>query len=265
MKDKQEKTALVTGSSRGIGRQIALTLAEKEYNVVVNYHNASSKGSAEEVCVQIRSMGRKSEAICANIGDLKSLRAMYDKIDRDFPSLDLVVNNAGSSDEVYFLEATEADFDKITLTDWKGLYFSAQFAAKRMIRNKVKGGVIVNLSSNQVLGCWPRATIYAATKAAVSKFTKNAAMELAPYGIRMVAVAPGYTDVGWAPEDHRRDAAKLLPLRRFASTKEIAEAVAFLAGPNAGYITGTTLTIDGGATLPVVACNDFVESKPKNV
>ena len=265
MKSGKEKNALVTGSSRGIGRQIALTLAEHGYNVIVNYCSPSSKESADEVCRKIREMGRQSGVIRADVSDIASLTAMYEKIDRIFPPLDLVVNNAGASDEVYFLDATEADFDKITRTDWKGLYFSAQMAAKRMIRDKVEGGVIVNLSSNQVEGCWPRATIYAATKAAVSKFTKNAAMELAPYGIRMVAVAPGYTDVGWAPDDHRLDAAKFLPLRRFASTREIAEAVVYLAGPYAGYITGTTLTLDGAATLPVVACNDFVESKPKNV
>ena len=127
-----------------------------------------------------------------------------------------------------------------------------------MIKNNTKG-VIVNISSNQVEGCWPRATIYAPTKAAVSKFTKNTAMELIPHNIRMVAVAPGYTNVGWAPDDHRMDAAKKLPMRRFASTKEIAEGVAYLIGENAGYITGTTLTIDGGATLPVTAANDFEE------
>ena len=254
MEMMQRKTALVTGAARGIGRQIALTLAEHGYDLALNYH--SSRESALEVCTEIRQMGRKAELFQADIGNYQELLRMFEEIDRVFPCIDLLVNNAGSSAEVYFLDATEADFDHITNTDWKGLYFCAQQAAKHMIRDN-RPGVIVNISSNQIDGCWPRATIYAATKAAVSKFTKNAAMELAPYGIRMVAVAPGYTDVGWDPEDHRMDAAKKLPLRRFASTREIAEAVAYLAGPYAGYITGTTFTIDGGATLPVIADHDF--------
>ena len=151
----------------------------------------------------------------------------------------------------------ELTFDRMTAIDWKGLFFSSQEAAKRMIGRGTKG-VIINISSNQVDGCWPRAAIYGPTKAAVSKFTRNAAMELAGYGIRMAAVAPGYTDVGWAPDDIRWEAAARLPFGRFASTREIAEAVAYLASPQAAYITGTTLTVDGGATLPVVAANDFV-------
>ena len=181
---------------------------------------------------------------------------MHGQADETFGGVDLVVNNAGISSEVYFLDAEEKDFDRMTAIDWKGLYFSSQEAAKNMIARGIQG-VIINISSNQTDGCWPRATIYGPTKAAVSKFTKNAAMELAGYGIRMAAVAPGYTDVGWEPDDIRWEAAKRLPFGRFASTREIAEAVAYLASGHAAYITGTTLTIDGGATLPVVAANDF--------
>ncbi len=100
--------------------------------------------------------------------------------------------------------------------------------------------------------------IYGPTKAAVSKFTKNAAMELALYGVRMVAIAPGYTDIGWPADSHLRQAEKRLPLKRFAAPEEIAKGVAFLASPDATYMTGCVLTMDGGATLPVVAANDFV-------
>ena len=119
-------------------------------------------------------------------------------------------------------------------------------------------GVIVNISSNQTEGCWPRATIYGPTKAAVSKFTKNAAMELSLKGIRMVAVAPGYTNVGWPEGDIRLEAAARLPFRRFASTDEIASLVSYVASDEAAYMTGNTVLMDGGATLPVVAANDFV-------
>ena len=118
--------------------------------------------------------------------------------------------------------------------------------------------MIINISSNQTEGCWPRATIYGPTKAAVSKFTKNAAMELSLYGIRMVAVAPGYTDVGWEKGDIRLEAASRLPFRRFATMDEIASLVSYAASDEAAYMTGNTILMDGGATLPVVAANDFV-------
>lgn len=256
MEQKTEKVALVTGASRGIGKAIALVLAESGYHLAVNYR--SGKREAEEVCEAARHFGVQAYAFYADVGNLKELTQMYEQIDKVFSKIDLVVNNAGSSSEVYFLDATEEMFDQMNATDWKSVFFSSQLAAKRMIQAGVQG-VIINISSNQVEGCWPRASIYAPTKAAVSKFTKNAAMELVPYGIRMVAVAPGYTDVGWEPEDHRYEAAKRLPMKRFATTREIAECVKYLASSQASYITGTTVVIDGGATLPVIADNDFVK------
>ena len=249
------KTVLVTGGAKGIGRQISLTMAEEGYNVIVNYR--SDEQAAKTVREQIEAMGRRCEIIYGDMSVMDDIRTMYRKAYEAFETIDVVVNNAGISSEVYFLDATEEMFDHMTAVDWKGLYFSSQIVAKEMIARKTKG-VIINVSSNQVDGCWPRATIYAPTKAAVSKFTKNAGMELAGTGVRMVAIAPGYTDVGWEPGDIRLEAAARLPLRRFASTKEIAKGVVYLASDDADYMLGSTLTIDGGATLPVVAANDFV-------
>jgi NAD(P)-dependent dehydrogenase (short-subunit alcohol dehydrogenase family) len=252
------KTALITGGARGIGKQISLDLAAEGYNIVVNYR--SDKESAYEICEKAKENGVESLAVYADLGSVKDIEQMYQIAFETFDVIDLVVNNAGISSEVYFLDATEEMFDDMTAIDWKGLFFSSQIAAKRMVEKNVKG-VIINISSNQVEGCWPRATIYGPTKAAVTKFTKNAAMELSLKGIRMVAVAPGYTDVGWEPGDIRLEAAERLPFKRFATTKEIAQAVVYLASDKAAYITGTSLMIEGGATLPVVAANDFVEVK----
>lgn len=249
------KTALITGAAKGIGRQIALELAKAGYNIVVNYR--SDRLAADEVCRQAEAWGARAFPIYADISVVEDIRKMYREAIEAFDHLDVVVNNAGISSEVYFLEATEEMFDRMTAIDWKGLYFSSQIAALHMVEKGIRG-VIINVSSNQVDGCWPRATIYGPTKAAVSKFTKNAAMELSQKGIRMVAVAPGYTDVGWEPGDIRLEAATRLPFKRFATTTEIARGVVYLASEDADYITGTTLTIDGGATLPVVAANDFV-------
>lgn len=249
------KTALVTGAAKGIGRQIALELAKAGYNVVVNYR--SDRAAAEDICRQAEDCGVRALPVYADVSVVEDIRQMYRTAIETFGHIDVVVNNAGISSEVYFLEATEEMFDRMTAIDWKGLYFSSQIAALHMAERGIRG-VIINVSSNQVDGCWPRATIYGPTKAAVSKFTKNAAMELSQKGIRMVAVAPGYTDVGWEPGDIRLEAAARLPFKRFATTTEIARGVVYLASEDADYITGTTLTIDGGATLPVVAANDFV-------
>lgn len=251
----KSKTALITGAAKGIGRQIALELAKENYNIIVNYR--SDEAAAGTLCEQAMEYGVEALPVYADMAVVDDIRNMYRLALETFDQIDVVVNNAGISSEVYFLEATEEMFDRMTAIDWKGLYFSSQIAAIHMVEKGVKG-VIINVSSNQVDGCWPRATIYAPTKAAVSKFTKNAAMELALKGIRMVAIAPGYTDVGWEPGDIRLEAAQRLPMGRFASVREIARGVVYLASEDAAYMTGSTLTIDGGATLPVVAANDFV-------
>ena len=256
MESKRRKTALITGAAKGIGRQTAYCLAEAGYNIAVNYR--SDEAAAMRLCREAEAMGVEAFPVYADLSRMEDIKFMYEKVFSVFPVIDVLVNNAGISSEVAFLDATEEMFDHMTATDWKGVFFSSQIAARNMIAHKVKG-VIINISSNQVEGCWPNATIYASTKAAVSKFTRNAAMELSFYGIRMAAVAPGYTDVGWAPDDKRRKAADKLPLHRFATTTEIAKGVVYLASEDAAYITGTTLVIDGGATLPVVAANDFVE------
>lgn len=249
------RTALITGGAKGIGRQISVSMAKAGYNIAVNYR--SGEKEAREVCEEAGEYGVKAFPVYADMGLLEDVRNMYQAVFREFEAVDVVVNNAGISSEVYFLDATEEMFDRMTAVDWKGVFFSSQIAAKRMVEKNVRG-VIINIASNQVDGCWPRACIYGPTKAAVAKFTKNAAMELSVKGIRMVAVAPGYTDVGWEPGDIRLEAAVRLPFKRFATTEEIAQAVIYLASDAADYITGTMLTIDGGATLPVVAANDFV-------
>jgi len=254
--NEYRKTAIVTGAAKGIGSTIAYEMGVAGYDVIVNYHN--DKTEADKLCKRISELGVRAIPIYADISKVNDIHMLVDRSIQAFEHIDVLINNAGISSEVYFIDATEAMFDSMISVDWKGLFFCSQFVAKHMIEKKING-VIINISSNQVNGCWPRATIYGPAKAAVEKFTKNAAMELSLSGIRMVAVAPGYTDVGWEPDDIRMKAAEKLPLKRFASTKEIAKGVVYLASEDANYIVGSTLTIDGGATLPVVAANDFVK------
>lgn len=259
MNKNGRKTVLVTGGAKGIGQTISIEMARAGYDVAINYHNR--KEMAEQTAEEIRALGMDAFLVYADMSSLDSIKNMYNEIYEYFGELHVVVNNAGVGKEVYFLDTTEEDFDFMNSVDWKGLFFSSQYAAKAMIDHGTKG-VIINVSSNQSVGCWPRSTVYAPVKAAVDKFTKNCAMEMAPYGIRVVAIAPGYTNVGWPKGDIRLEAEARLPLKRFASTKEIAKGCIYLASEDADYITGFTLFIDGGALLPVVAENDFVKGKP---
>ncbi len=254
--DMERPVAVITGASKGIGKQIAISMAQAGYDVAVNY--CSDRAGAEDTCRQAEAYGAKTLLVQADVGSVSEIAGMFEQIEAVFPNIQVWVNNAGISDEAYFEDTTEEFFDRMTRVDWKGVYFCSQYAARHMESRGIHG-VIVNITSNQADGCWPRATVYAPTKAAVLKFTKNAAMELSLKGIRMVAVAPGYTNVGWPEGDIRLEAAERLPMKRFATTEEVAQAVVYLTSPQAAYITGSCLTIDGGATLPVVAANDFVK------
>ena len=250
------KTALVTGASHGIGRAIAMALAGAGYDVGVNYFR--SEESALEVCRGVEALGGRAVPLRANVGQLRELDAMFEGFFREFPALDLMVNNAGISKFHPFLEVTEEQWEEITFTDWKGAFFGTQRAARSMVKNK-KAGLIINISSNHVDGCWPMANIYGPTKAALTKFGKSAALELATHGIRVITVAPGYTDVQW-PKDHPVQLAKpRIPLGRFAQPEEIANIVTFLASDACSYMTGNCITVDGGALLPILPENpDYI-------
>lgn len=250
------KTALVTGAGKGIGRAIALNLAQAGYDVAINY--STSREGAEEVAAMARDSGARACAYQADVKQVGQIAGMFEAVERDFGRLDLLVNNAGITKFASVLTATEETWETVINTDLKGTFFCAQAAARLMVKRQTQG-VIVNISSNHAKGCWPDAAIYAAAKAGVNKLTENLAMDLACHGIRVVGVAPGYTILEWRKnwQDHPAAQAIMgrIPAKRFATTDEIAKAVVFLAGENAGYITGATLSIDGGALLPVLPEN----------
>ena len=245
------KTALITGSSHGIGKAVAICLAQHGYDVAVNY--CFNKEGAEDTCRQARAYGAKAECFRADVADLTEMEAMFKWFEETFGGMDLMVNNAGVSVFVPILEATERDFDRINGIDWKGTYFGTQMAAKNMVAHGIKG-VVINMSSNHVDACFPDANIYAPCKAAVTTFTRNAAMELAEHGIRVVAFAPGYTKV-WSDDNPINEAEKRIITGRFATPEEVAEILVFLASEKCSYMTGTRITVDGGALLPAVTEN----------
>jgi NAD(P)-dependent dehydrogenase (short-subunit alcohol dehydrogenase family) len=249
------KTALVTGSSKGIGRAIALELAQNGYDVGVNY--CVSEDKAKELCQAIDMAGGRSVCLKADVSKVKEIDRMFEQFFDTFGHIDLLVNNAGITRMMPFLEVTEEMWQEIVDIDWKGSFFCAQRAAQNMVDHKIQGSII-NITSVHQTGCWPTANVYGPVKAALMKFTMNGALELAKYGIRMNAIAPGYTEVGksqGSPESVKRfkRVNERIPLGRYASSEEIAHAAVFLASDKANYMTGTCLNMDGGILLPVYA------------
>lgn len=239
------KSALVTGASRGIGRSIALQLAEQGYNVAVNY--AGSKEKAEAVVEEIKAKGVDSFAIQANVADADEVKAMIKEVVSQFGSLDVLVNNAGITRDNLLMRMKEQEWDDVIDTNLKGVFNCIQKATPQMLRQR--SGAIINLSS--VVGAVgnPGQANYVATKAGVIGLTKSAARELASRGITVNAVAPGFivSDMTDALSDELKEQMLTqIPLARFGQDTDIANTVAFLASDKAKYITGQTIHVNGG-------------------
>ncbi|QOY77287.1 3-oxoacyl-[acyl-carrier-protein] reductase [Staphylococcus aureus] len=239
------KSALVTGASRGIGRSIALQLAEEGYNVAVNY--AGSKEKAEAVVEEIKAKGVDSFAIQANVADADEVKAMIKEVVGQFGSLDVLVNNAGITRDNLLIRMKEQEWDDVIDTNLKGVFNCIQKATPQMLRQR--SGAIINLSS--VVGAVgnPGQANYVATKAGVIGLTKSAARELASRGITVNAVAPGFivSDMTDALSDELKEQMLTqIPLARFGQDTDIANTVVFLASDKAKYITGQTIHVNGG-------------------
>ena len=239
------KSALVTGASRGIGRSIALQLAEEGYNVAVNY--AGSKDKAEAVVEEIKAKGVDSFAIQANVANGDEVKAMIKEVVSQFGSVDVLVNNAGITRDNLLMRMKEQEWDDVIDTNLKGVFNCIQKVTPQMLRQR--GGAIINLSS--VVGAVgnPGQANYVATKAGVVGLTKSSARELASRGITVNAVAPGFivSDLTDALSDELKDQMlEQIPLARFGEDTDIANTVAFLASDKAKYITGQTIHVNGG-------------------
>jgi NAD(P)-dependent dehydrogenase (short-subunit alcohol dehydrogenase family) len=249
--------ALITGSSRGIGAGVALEYAKAGYDLALHYVHSQEQALA--VKARAEAEGARAALVRGDISVLGEIDRVFEEVFALYDQVDVLVNNAGITRFAPFLETTPDLFDALVSTDFKGAFFCAQQAARHMVAKKTGGGIL-NITSNHQAGCWPQASVYASVKAAVQKFTQNAALELAPYGIRVVALAPGYTRTRQlSPEEEAAQAPlyKKLPLHRLCEPWEIGRACVFLSGEGAGYITGACLTMDGGALLPAAPENIY--------
>ncbi|MGE5629716.1 MAG: 3-oxoacyl-[acyl-carrier-protein] reductase [Caulobacteraceae bacterium] len=242
------KTAVVTGGSRGIGKAIALILASKGANVVVNY--TSNKEAADAVVREIEAMGVAGMAVKADVSKGEEVENLVNEVLNKFQSIDILVNNAGITRDNLLIRMTGQDFDDVISTNLKGAFNCTKSVSKVMI--KQKSGKIINVSS--VVGITGNAgqSNYAAAKAGLIGFTKSVAKELAKRGITVNAVAPGFIDTDMTsklPEKVKEEFMNNIPLNRPGKPQDVAKTVLFLASEYSDYITGQVINIDGGMVM----------------
>lgn len=242
------KVALVTGASRGIGKAIAVALANEGATVIVNYNG--SKERAEQVVSEIEGNGGKAEAIGCNVSDFAASEEMVKQILDKYGKVDILVNNAGITRDNIIMRMSEQDFDDVLNTNLKGAFNTIRHLSRNFLKNK--SGKIINISSvSGVIGN-PGQANYSASKAGVIGLTKSVARELASRGICVNAVAPGFIETEMTkamPENVLESAKASIPLGRIGQVDDIANMVVFLAGNKSDYITGQVFCVDGGMAI----------------
>ena len=242
------KIALVTGAARGIGKEIALTLAGSGATVIVNYNG--SKERAEAVVSEIKANGGEAEAMQCNVADFEASENMVKDVLAKYGKVDILVNNAGITKDNLIMRMSEADYDAVLDTNLKGSFNMIRHLSRAFL--KQRGGKIINISSvSGVMGNAGQSN-YSASKAGLIGLTKSVARELASRNVCVNAVAPGFiatemTEV--LSEDYMNKMKEMIPLGKLGNTKDIANMVLFLAGNQSDYITGQVIHVDGGMVM----------------
>lgn len=244
----ENKIAVVTGASRGIGRSIALAMARQGAMVIVNYNG--SKERAEAVVAEIEEKGGKAVAIQCDVSDFAQAKDFYAGIVKEYGRIDILVNNAGITRDNLIMKMSEEEFSDVVQTNLAGTFNGIKFVSRPMMKQRC--GRIVNIASvSGVVGNMGQAN-YSASKAGVIGLTKATAKELAARNITVNAVAPGFITTEMTDklsDTVREEACKTIPLGEFGKPEDVAEAVVFLASDNARYITGQILCVDGGIAM----------------
>ena len=244
------KIVLVTGAQQGIGRATALAFAREGADVAVNY--LDDRAAADAVAKEIRDAGRRCALVQADVSSARDVERLVGEAETALGPIDVLVNNAGVFPRTPFLDLTETDWDFVQGVNVKGAFLTAQAVARRLVARGAPGA-IVNLTSGAAYRSSPRGVHYVASKAGVVGLTRAMALELAPYRIRVNAVAPGLTDTAQPrygqTEAELATTARAMPLGRMIAPAEIAAAIVFLASDEARQITGQVLHVNGGSYL----------------
>ncbi|MBE3554013.1 MAG: 3-oxoacyl-[acyl-carrier-protein] reductase [Thermicanus sp.] len=242
------RVALITGASRGIGRATALALAEVGAKIAVNFQGNEER--AKEVVHQVESLGGEALLVRADVSQYDQVESMVDAVLSRFGKLDILVNNAGITRDTLIMRMKEEDWDAVINTNLKGVFHCIKAVTRPMMKQRY--GRIINLSSVVGVSGNPGQANYVAAKAGVIGLTKTAAKELASRGITVNAVAPGFieTDMtGLLDEKLKEEMLKMIPLARFGKPEDVARVIRFLAAPDADYITGQVIHVDGGLVM----------------
>jgi len=240
------KVALITGASRGIGKEIALELSRLGAEVFINYSSSDEK--AEEVVNSIKNLGGKAHKLKFDVSKESAVSSAFEEIVKINGTIDILINNAGITRDGLLMRMKSEQWDDVLNTNLKGVFLCTKYASKFMM--KKRSGSIVNISSVVGLIGNPGQANYSAAKAGVIGFTKTCAKEFASRGINVNAIAPGFIETEMTEKLNTEDILKVIPLGKLGSCSQIANLVSFLVSSNAGsYITGQTISIDGGMNI----------------
>ena len=263
------KIAFVTGASNVTGKAVAIEFAKAGYDVGFTY--AHNEEGAKDTLKKIEECGVRGIYYQMDLTKLEESLATLYKFAEEFGPMDAMINCAGKTTTIPFLEVTPEQFDDSYAQNCRGTYFMAQAAAKIMIKNNIQG-FIINFSSVHAIGTFTRHSLYASTRAAVCRMTRSMALELSPYGINVNGFAPGYVDMSSAPKYDTpekkaetlkgyAEAAKHMPLHRWQKPEEIGKCVVFLCSEAASFIQGQTMFAEGGVTIPMGTEDNWFDFK----